>query len=144
MDPDGNSTIKQGKNGILRPALNRAILLVRFRIGLSAETDLIVHRVLVPIGLNGELTWLANEGYYTILEPIARIKTDTAEVEVSMCNVAGETSPSLVEQLQKNEPLVTDNEFSIVSFQWSREVQLLYRVGLAQGKQLPNTKLRMV
>jgi len=79
-----------------------------FELGSVPETDLIVHRVLVPIGIKGELTWLANEGDYTILEPIARIKTDTAEVEVTMLQrwPVRQARP-LVEQLQKNEPLVT-------------------------------------
>jgi len=48
-------------------------------IGEIPETTLVTHRVMVPIGIRGELTWIAPEGDYTIEEPIAKIKTTLGE-----------------------------------------------------------------
>ena len=53
-------------------------------LGTVPETSTIEHRVLVPPTLKGELVWLAAEGHFTIDEPIARVKTDDGEKEVSM------------------------------------------------------------
>jgi V/A-type H+-transporting ATPase subunit A len=53
-------------------------------LGTVPETSTIEHRVLVPPTLKGELVWLAAEGHFTIDEPIARVKTDEGEKEVSM------------------------------------------------------------
>jgi V/A-type H+-transporting ATPase subunit A len=40
-------------------------------LGTVQETDLVEHRVMVPIGLSGKLTQLAAQGDYTIVETIA-------------------------------------------------------------------------
>lgn len=48
------------------------------------ETSSIEHRVMVPPGISGKLTWIAPEGKYTIEEIIARVQTDDGEKEISM------------------------------------------------------------
>jgi V/A-type H+-transporting ATPase subunit A len=48
------------------------------------ETPSIEHRVMVPPGISGKLTWIAAEGKYTIEETIARVQTDSGEKEITM------------------------------------------------------------
>lgn len=91
-----------------------------FELGSVPETDLIIHHVLVPAGISGKITWLADEGDYTITDPIARIMTDSGEVNVSMLQrwPVRQARP-IQDQLSKNQPLVTgqrvlDSFFPIV------------------------------
>jgi len=91
-----------------------------FELGSIPETELIVHRVLVPVGVRGKVNWLADEGDYTITDPIARIMTDTGEVDVSMLQRwSVRKARPILEQLPKNIPLITgqrvlDSFFPIV------------------------------
>ena len=54
------------------------------RLGSVQETPLIEHRILVPPGIRGHLAWIAEEGTYRIEDPIARIRTDTGEIPLTM------------------------------------------------------------
>lgn len=53
-------------------------------LGSVPETGLIEHRVMIPPEVEGELSWVASEGEYTIDEPIARLKTERGERELTM------------------------------------------------------------
>jgi V/A-type H+-transporting ATPase subunit A len=54
-------------------------------LGVVPETSLIEHRVMVPPELAGELTWVASEDDYTVLDPIARLQlADGTERELTM------------------------------------------------------------
>ncbi len=53
-------------------------------LGTVPETPLIEHRVMVPPRLAGTLTWVAEEGEYTIVDSIARLKTAKGERELTM------------------------------------------------------------
>lgn len=48
-------------------------------IGTVPETPSIEHRVMVPPDLSGTLTWIAPKKLYTVVEPIARLKTASGE-----------------------------------------------------------------
>ncbi len=48
------------------------------------ETSLITHKVMIPYGVEGELTWVAENGDYTIDEVLARVKTREGEKEITM------------------------------------------------------------
>lgn len=48
------------------------------------ETDLIVHRVMVPSGMSGNLTWIAAAGEYTVTDVIAKVETAAGEREITM------------------------------------------------------------
>ena len=52
--------------------------------GTVPETESLEHRVMVPTDVSGSLTWLAAAGEYTIEEPIARVRTDHGERELTM------------------------------------------------------------
>ncbi len=53
-------------------------------LGTVPETTSLVHRVMLPPEVAGTLTWVAPPGEYTIEEPIARLRTDSQERELTM------------------------------------------------------------
>ncbi len=53
-------------------------------LGTVPETQAFEHRVMVPPNVKGTLTWIAPEMQYTIDEPIARVKTEAGEKELTM------------------------------------------------------------
>ena len=53
-------------------------------LGTVPETSALEHRVLVPPDLEGTLTWVVPAGEYTIDEPIARLRTENNEQELTM------------------------------------------------------------
>lgn len=53
-------------------------------LGIVMETDTFEHRVMVHPDDQGEVTWVAAEGEYTVDEPIARVKRGREEKEVAM------------------------------------------------------------
>lgn len=54
------------------------------KLGAVQETSLIRHYILVPNDIEGELVELAGKGDYTVVEPIARIRTSDGVKEVTM------------------------------------------------------------
>ncbi len=53
-------------------------------LGTVPETPLIEHRIMVPPGLTGRLSWVAPEGEYTIVDPVARVETAGGERTITM------------------------------------------------------------
>lgn len=53
-------------------------------LGTAPETAIIEHRVLVPPDIEGTLTWMAPEGEYTIVDPIAQLQTPRGERDIAM------------------------------------------------------------
>ena len=53
-------------------------------LGTVPETPSLEHRVMVPPGLSGKLTWIAPARKYTIEEPIARVHNEQGDHEISM------------------------------------------------------------
>ena len=48
-------------------------------LGTVPETESVLHRIMVPNGLAGELVWLAPAGDYTIDQIIARVRTESGD-----------------------------------------------------------------
>jgi len=53
-------------------------------LGSVMETETFEHRVMVQPDLSGTLTWVAGAGEYTLEDPIAKLKTKTGEIELTM------------------------------------------------------------
>ena len=53
-------------------------------IGTVQETQLLQHKILVPPKISGNLTYITNEGEYTILDEIYRLQINTQEKSFSM------------------------------------------------------------
>lgn len=48
------------------------------------ETELVMHRVMLPPGMSGRLVWVAEDGEYTIEDTIAKIETAEGVCEIKM------------------------------------------------------------
>jgi V/A-type H+-transporting ATPase subunit A len=53
-------------------------------LGVVPETQALEHRIMVPPGVEGTLTWAAPAGEYTIDEPIARLRSAAGEQTLTM------------------------------------------------------------
>ncbi|MEA3346409.1 MAG: V-type ATP synthase subunit A [Chloroflexota bacterium] len=77
-------------------------------LGSVPETELIEHQVMVPPDTGGELSWIAPEGEYKIDEPIARLKTDGDERELTMLQRWPVRRPRpYADRLEPQMPLIT-------------------------------------
>jgi len=77
-------------------------------IGTVPETGMITHKIMIPRGISGTLTWVAPAGEYTIDEVIARVETEQGEEPITMlrrCPVR--IARSFKNRKEKNEPLLT-------------------------------------
>lgn len=77
-------------------------------IGSVPETPMILHKIMIPAGIAGTLTWIASEGDFTIEDVIAHVKTDQGEKPITMvrrCPVR--TARKFKARREKNEPLLT-------------------------------------
>jgi V/A-type H+-transporting ATPase subunit A len=77
-------------------------------LGTVPETQAIEHRVMVPPQIEGTLTWVAPKGEYTIDEPIARLRAEDGERELTMLQRWSVRRPRPYQRrLAPAEPLVT-------------------------------------
>ncbi len=53
-------------------------------IGTVQETDLISHKIMVPFGISGKITFIAKEGEYTILDDLYSVKSKNEETTFPM------------------------------------------------------------
>ncbi len=76
-------------------------------LGTVQETEAVEHRIMVPPGVEGALTWIF-EGDSNIVTPIARIKTCKEELEVSMLQRwPVRKGRPYAKKLPPNEPMLT-------------------------------------
>lgn len=79
-----------------------------FILGTVPETEMILHKVMVPPGIAGKLSWIAPEGEYTIDTPIAEIITAAGKKPVAMLRLWPVRSPRpFRSRKEKNAPLLT-------------------------------------
>ncbi|HHX64551.1 MAG TPA: V-type ATP synthase subunit A, partial [Chloroflexi bacterium] len=104
-------------------------------LGKVPETELVEHRVLVPIGITGEISWVASEGEYRVEEPVARVRSADGERELTMLQrwavrdhrpVAGRLSPT--------PPLITGQRVIDTLFPISRGGAAAVPGGFGAGK----------
>jgi V/A-type H+-transporting ATPase subunit A len=77
-------------------------------LGLVQETELILHKVMVPPNDFGEITWIAPEGDYTIVDPIAELKSDGKVKEIYLSQRWPVRFPRPYNlKLDPSEPLIT-------------------------------------
>ncbi len=76
-------------------------------LGTVQETETVLHKVMVPPGVSGELTWLYS-GEATVVQPIAKLKTATGEIELPMLQRwPVRRGRPYVQKLAPTEPMVT-------------------------------------
>jgi V/A-type H+-transporting ATPase subunit A len=77
-------------------------------IGVVNETLLIDHKIMVPHNVSGQITYIAEEGDYTIVDEIYRVKTGNSENSHVMLQKWPITkSRTFNKRLLPNEPLIT-------------------------------------
>ena len=77
-------------------------------LGTVPETKTIEHRIMVPPGIQGVVTWVANEAEYTIDETITRVRTASGEIELNMLQRWPVRQPRpLLHRKTPSQPLVT-------------------------------------
>jgi V/A-type H+-transporting ATPase subunit A len=77
-------------------------------VGYVDETPLIVHRIMIPPNVRGELKWIADDGDYTVDNTIAIVSEGTREYNVKLYHVWPIRMPRPYEEkLSPVEPLVT-------------------------------------
>ncbi len=77
-------------------------------VGYVQETVAIKHYILIPIGLEGEIDFIADEGDYTVEDIVAKIKTNGGEREVRMYQKwPVRIGRPYAKRLPPNEPLIT-------------------------------------
>jgi V/A-type H+/Na+-transporting ATPase subunit A len=77
-------------------------------LGTVPETAALEHRIMVPPAIQGALTWIASEAEYAITDIIAKVKTSTGEIELSMLQRWPVRKPRPYGlRLKMDEPLVT-------------------------------------
>jgi V/A-type H+-transporting ATPase subunit A len=77
-------------------------------LGIAMETDTFEHRVMVHPDISGTITWVAEPGEYTVVEPIARLKVGKEETELMMLQRWPVRRPRpFVRRLGHHIPLIT-------------------------------------
>ena len=77
-------------------------------IGSVPETSTVEHKVMLPPDVHGTLTWIADEGDYTVVDPIARIKTPRAKKRSRCCRGGRYVKPRPFKtRLEPSQPLIT-------------------------------------
>jgi len=77
-------------------------------IGTVRETALVEHRVMLPPGLSGTISWAAAPGEYTVDAPVARIDTAQGGRDLTMMQIwPVRLKRPVAERLQPDKPLVT-------------------------------------
>jgi len=106
------------------------------RIGTVPETPLLEHRVLVPPGVSGALTWIADEGEYTVEDVIARVRAaDGAEAEVRMAHRWPVRDPRpFAERMALVRPLITGQRVIDTFFPLARGGTAAVPGGFGTGK----------
>lgn len=74
----------------------------------TPETELIMHKVMLPPDISGEAVWVAPDGDYTINDVILKVKTDAGERDVTMTQKWPiKTARPITERYPISKPLVT-------------------------------------
>jgi V/A-type H+-transporting ATPase subunit A len=81
----GVTALSREKKWTFNPRVKAGAKLISGDIlGTVKETDLVEHRVMVPIGVQGKLTEIASKGDYTIMETIAVIESAGKKTDIQM------------------------------------------------------------
>jgi V/A-type H+-transporting ATPase subunit A len=77
-------------------------------IGEVQETDLVVHKIMIPPGISGTIESITAEGLYTIIDEIACVSSASSKVSVKMLQIWPIRTPRpYSERFLPNEPLIT-------------------------------------
>lgn len=107
------------------------------------ETSLIVHRVMIPPGLDGTVEWIKPEGRYTIEEPVLGLRLRTGGLaEITMAQDWPVRRPRPVrERLLLSKPLVTGQRVLDIFFPLAKGGTAAIPGGFGTGKTMTQHQL---
>ncbi len=104
-------------------------------LGIVPETPALEHRIMVPPDAQGSLVWVAQEGEYTIAEPIAIIQTPDGEQALTMMQRWPVRRPRPYHvRLEHGEPLITGERVLDTFFPLSKGGAAAIPGGFGAGK----------
>jgi V/A-type H+-transporting ATPase subunit A len=111
-------------------------------LGIVPETPLVEHRILVPIGVRGELVSVAGPGPYTVDEIVARVDAGGAEIPLTMRQHWEVRRPRPVrERLMPSVPLLTGQRIIDVFFPLAKGGTAAIPGGFGTGKTVTQNNL---
>lgn len=104
-------------------------------LGEVKETEVITNRIMNSYDIDGEITFIAEEGYYTAKEVIAKIKTEDKEYEINMIQKwPVRKQRPYKERLTANIPLVTGQRVIDTMFPIAKGGTAMIPGGFGTGK----------
>jgi len=104
-------------------------------IGFVQETPIVLHKIMMPPGLRGVLKWIADDGDYTIEDPVAVVSTPSGDVDVKMYQVWPIRRPRpYIEKLDPGEPLIVGLRILDYMFPISKGGKAAVPGGFGTGK----------
>jgi len=104
-------------------------------IGFVQETPIVLHKIMIPPGLRGVLKWIADDGDYTIEDPVAIVSTPSGDVDVKMYQVWPIRRPRpYIEKLDPGEPLIVGLRILDYMFPISKGGKAAVPGGFGTGK----------
>ena len=104
-------------------------------LGSVPETPLVEHRVMVPMGVSGQLSWIAPAGEYTLEDVIARVTDNEGEHPITMLQRWPVRQPRPYKvRLRPNELLVTGQRVLDTFFPLSKGGTAAVPGGFGAGK----------
>ncbi|MHA1723597.1 MAG: V-type ATP synthase subunit A [Promethearchaeota archaeon] len=104
-------------------------------IGEIEETSLVMHRIMVPPSISGKISYMAEEGLYTIEEEIFRIKMNGGEHSFTLLQKWPITiNRPFLQRLQPHEPLLTGTRYIDLLFPIAKGGTCAIPGGFGTGK----------
>ena len=111
-------------------------------LGEVVESGLVRHRIMVPPGAGGKVTWIADEGAYTIEDRIAVIETPDGERNLTMVQRWPVRRPRPIrERLHIGEPLITGQRIIDTLFPLGKGGTAAIPGGFGTGKTITQHQL---
>jgi len=111
-------------------------------IGIVSETSMVDHRVMVPPGVRGELTYIAAEGDYTVEDTIAVVEREGEKYEVKLMHRwPVRRARPYVRKLPPETPLITGQRVIDVFFPMAKGGAAAIPGGFGTGKTIMQHQL---
>ncbi len=111
-------------------------------LGVVGETELIEHFILVPPSVQGKLVSIANQGQYTVTDPIAAIENNKEKTEVQMLQKWPVRKPRpYLQRIPPSSPLITGQRVIDTFFPIAKGGSAAIPGGFGTGKTITQQQL---
>ncbi len=111
-------------------------------LGIVEETPVVDHKVMVPPGLEGKISYIAEEGEYTLKDVVARIETEKGEEEITLVQYwpVRQARP-YIKKLDPEEPLMSGQRILDTFFPLTKGGTAAIPGGFGTGKTVTQHQL---